>query len=142
MSQNSKGPGYWKFNSSMVEDEIYVADLKQKIRKWKNEYQNILDRRTVWELFKYEIRRYSMQYGARKNKAQQQALDILRFRLKKLECDMSVFDDLKEDYYEVCEQIKACEQVEAQGMIVRSKVQFIEENEKCTKYFFQYFYGI
>ena len=95
-----------------------------------------MDRRTVWELFKYEIRRYSMQYGARKKKAQQQALDILRLRLKQLECDMSDFAELKEDYYEVCEQIKACEQVEAQGVIVRSKVQFIEENEKCTKYFF------
>lgn len=66
--KNNRGPGYWKFNSSMVEDKVYVADMNRKIKRWKNEYKNISDKRTVWELLKFEIRNYSMQYGARKKK--------------------------------------------------------------------------
>ena len=136
MPQNSKGPGYWKFNSLMADDQIFVADLNRKIKKWEFEYKNIVDKRTVWELIKFEIRNFSIKYGARKKKIQKQELDHLLLRLNKLESEMSDSAASQQNYYEVTEKIKMIEKVEAQGIIVRSKVQLMEENEKCTKFFF------
>ena len=136
MPENSKGPGYWKFNSSMADDNVYVADLNRKILKWKNEYKNILDKRTVWELIKYEIRNFSIQYGARKKRIEKQELDLLLSKLNKLETEMSDSALSQQNYYDATERIKAIEKLFAQGVIIRSKVQFMEENEKCTKKIF------
>ena len=73
----------------MADDNVYVADLNRKILKWKNEYKNILDKRTVWELIKYKIRNFSIQYGARKKRIEKQELDLLLSKQNKLESEIS-----------------------------------------------------
>jgi len=38
-SLNKKaGPGFWKFNSSFLEDESYNTELKEKIKIYRNKY--------------------------------------------------------------------------------------------------------
>ena len=119
----------------MVEDKVYFANMNRKITKWKNEHQNISDKRTVWALLKFEIRIFGMQYGARKRKAQKHELNSLLQKLTQLESEMANSAESQEKYLEVSQKIKEIEKIEAQGVIIRSKIQLIEENEKCTKYF-------
>ena len=48
-----KGPGFWKMNCSLLEDENYINDLKQKVPEWKAEDEKVLpDKRSVWDWIK------------------------------------------------------------------------------------------
>ena len=41
-SLNKKaGPGFWKFNSSLLEDESYITELKENIKIHRNKYQSV-----------------------------------------------------------------------------------------------------
>ena len=63
-----KGPGFWKMNCSLLEDENYLNDLKQKVPEWKVEGEKVLpDKRSVWDWIKYNIRAHAIFHS--KNKA-------------------------------------------------------------------------
>ena len=60
---DKNGNGFWKFNSSLVYDEVYVEKMKKKndYKKWFNKpiYGK---RQTKWEFLKYEIRKFNIDY--------------------------------------------------------------------------------
>ena len=58
-----KGKGHWKFNASYLEDEHFVDEMNTKIEEWLNIYKDITDKRVQWELIKYEIRKFCINYG-------------------------------------------------------------------------------
>ena len=131
---NEKGRGTWKFNNSFLEDQQFVSDLKRNIRKWKRDYQGINDKRVIWELFKFEIRHFCIEFGKQKCKKQKDNVARLNDKLKRLETNLNSETFL--EYDQVKQEIKNIEDYFAKGVIIRSKVQFFEEDEKCTKYFF------
>ena len=65
-----KGPGFWKMNCSLLEDENNLNDLKQKVLEWKAEHERVLpDKRSVWDWIKYNIRAHAILHL--KNKAKE-----------------------------------------------------------------------
>ena len=66
LTKAKKGNNHWKFNSSLVEDKYYVTLLSDKLKQWQIEYNSIEDDRVIWELLKYEIRKFSMSYCSQK----------------------------------------------------------------------------
>ena len=49
-NQNSKGPGFWKMNVSLLEDPNYLEELKQNIPLWKTTgSDNLSDKRCIWD---------------------------------------------------------------------------------------------
>ena len=62
-----KGKGYWKINSSILDEEEYIKQLQANKIKWLEEFKDIEDLRMIWELFKYKILQFSMRYS--KNRA-------------------------------------------------------------------------
>ena len=49
-----KGPGIWKMNVSLLEDENYLEQLRINIPKWKQEGEiDLSDKRCVWGWIKY-----------------------------------------------------------------------------------------
>ena len=57
--QNSKGPGFWKMNVSLLEDPNYLEVLKQNIPLWKTTgSDNVSDKRCIWDWLKYNIRNH------------------------------------------------------------------------------------
>ena len=65
-SLNEKaGPGFWKFNSSLLEDESYITELKENI---KNKYQCVEDKGLKWDLMKMEVRDFTIAFAKRKAK--------------------------------------------------------------------------
>ena len=50
--QFQRGKGYWKFNSSLVNDESYVKSLKENIENWRSEIEDVNDSRLKWEYLK------------------------------------------------------------------------------------------
>ena len=64
-----KGPGIWKMNVSLLDDENYLEQLRINIPKWKQERENELsDKRCVWDWIKYNIRLHAISYPKVKSK--------------------------------------------------------------------------
>ena len=57
-----RGPGFWKFNSSLLKDDEYAEKLMFKIP------QNLEDHGLLWELIKMEIRAFTISYSKQKAK--------------------------------------------------------------------------
>ena len=54
--RHKKGPGFWKFNQSLLKDEIYVSRLRAEIPNFRKKYNNVEDLTLKWDLIKMEIR--------------------------------------------------------------------------------------
>ena len=67
LREGNRGRGYWKFNSQHLQDEEFVANMSQLLETSKRSYGDI-KKRVVWELIKYEIRKYCIKYGKQKRK--------------------------------------------------------------------------
>ncbi|CAH3189030.1 unnamed protein product [Porites lobata] len=68
-NQNSKGPGFWKMNVSLLEDPNYLEELKQNIPLWKTTgSDNLSDKRCIWDWLKYNIRNHAILFSKKKAK--------------------------------------------------------------------------
>jgi len=61
-SKQSKGPGFWKFNYSLLEDNRYVTQLCENLPQFKSKYQNVEDLGLRWNPIKMEIRGFTVKY--------------------------------------------------------------------------------
>ena len=62
-----RGPGSWKFNNSLLEDEKYVEVIPENFTCISEKYSNLKDKRFRWKLIKMELRGLKIPYL--KNKA-------------------------------------------------------------------------
>ena len=63
-----RGPGFWKFNNFLLENEEFVTKLKFLILNAKEKYREVTDKRLFWEMIKMEIRIFSIRFAKRKAK--------------------------------------------------------------------------
>ena len=64
--QVPRGPGFWKFNNSLLENEEFVTKLKFLILNAKEKYREVTDKRLFWEMIKMETRIFSIRFAKRK----------------------------------------------------------------------------
>ena len=134
-SGNQRGTGYWKMNSQLLTDIETVQKISENITDIVNNSvdYNPLDR---WELFKHRCR--EMLQNIARSKASEQKVVIAQ--LSEYVSDMQDNMPLPEPQMNLYEQTK--EELDnlmlgrAQQLIFRSKVRWVEEGEKSTKYFF------
>ena len=133
-----KGNSHWKFNASLISDKDYNTLLEERLQQWKLQYRDIHDDRLVWELLKYEIRKFTMSYCSQKK------LDLMKVEsmkikeLKALEVKLSEQPSIENllNVERLKEDLKTIEIKRINGAIVRSKVKWVEEGEKSTKFFY------
>ena len=58
----NKGPGFWKFNYSLLEDNGYVSQLRENLPQFKSKYKTVEDLGLRWDLIKIEIRGFTVKY--------------------------------------------------------------------------------
>ena len=63
-----RGPGFWKFNSSLLEDSDYTATMTEKIPQFIDKYKDLEDKRLLWEMIKMEIRSFRITFTKTKAK--------------------------------------------------------------------------
>ena len=54
LENDNRGPGLWKFNNSLPEDEIYVKLITDSYATIQNKYSGIEDKRLKWELIRWK----------------------------------------------------------------------------------------
>ena len=58
-----KGPGMWKFNNSLLQNEEYCLQLNETIDNLTLDLENIIDPQMRWEFLKFEIRCFSIKFS-------------------------------------------------------------------------------
>ena len=79
-----KGPGFWKFNSSLLEDEVYINKLRENIILFQNKYFDIDDSGLKCDLIKMEIRGFTIKYSKLKAKKGKNEERLLQNKVNEL----------------------------------------------------------
>ena len=98
------GPSYWKFNASLIEDENYVTLMNQKIPEWIEEFEDINDKRVLWDLVKYRVRQFSMKYC--KEMARQRKADLSTIETELKKCEDARVNDPSVSNLEILEEFQ------------------------------------
>ncbi len=136
-SENSKrGSSYWKFNSSLLEDEIYINEMNKHLDEFKNlHFNNAIVR---FEYLKILVKDKSIQYSSFKKQAQNRRLNFLNSELqilnKKIIADKNNVN-VSNRLFQVKKELEIFELEKARGARTRAKIEEIEKNEKNTAYF-------
>ena len=146
LPKQDRGNSFWKFNVSLISDEEYVTNLKQKLREWNTEYEYLEDKSLKWDLIKYKIRKFSFEYSIKKRKFERETEEKLNRELNDLEITLgnNPNEIILENFKTCRDKLNQIEEEKSKGSIVRSKINWLEQGEKPTKYFFdleKYNYG-
>ena len=133
-----KGPGHWKMNCSLLDDEDYIRDVTAKIPIWLIEGQNNLtDNRSIWDWIKYNIRDHAIQHSKRKAMKRKEIEMNLQKELAKAKqlFDSDPNSDSANALNSAKENIELLYDEKLQGIIIRARARWWEHGEKSTKYF-------
>lgn len=144
---------FWKFNNSLLKDKKYVIEIKKLIIEVKKQYaipvydlDNIsnvpndqltfvIDNRLFFETLMCEIRGKTISYATYKKKEENKREVSLERKIHKLELDTELREDEITTLEELKAQLEEIREAKIQGMAVRSKVRWIGQGEKVSRYF-------
>jgi hypothetical protein len=131
---DQKGKGFWKFNNSLLFDNLYVGKIKEKIEYFKANNTTNVDG-LAWDLLKCQIRGETISYATYKSK-QTRELE------NKLKRELEVYDESAplniHEYEKYVATAKELDQIQCQhamGTFIRSRAQYLDEGERNAKYF-------
>ena len=132
-----KGPGLWKFNSSLLQNDDYVQMMTVKFTYWDKEYSNMQNKNLKWDIIKSLIRIETKKFSkklARQNKdAESELYERLQHIMVKL--DVHQTESLLTEYQTIQNQLEILNSAKAQGAKIRAKVDWVADSERCTAYF-------
>ena len=67
-NETKRGPGFWKFNNSLLMDKCYTEMITKQIPEFISKYCNLNDKGLFWEMIKMEIRASTMIFAENKAK--------------------------------------------------------------------------
>ena len=88
-----KGPGFWKFNKSVLEDPVFTENAKKLIQDLKASQTRSVHKQANLEFMKYEVRKYSIKFSKAKAKDRRKKQYDIEARLKVLEETPNFFNN-------------------------------------------------
>ena len=88
-------PSFWKLNTGRLDDSEYVDMINTEYPNWLREFEEITDKRVLWDLIKCRIRQVSFAYSKDKQKNGRNVFEKLMLELKQAEeaCDQDPTDE-------------------------------------------------
>lgn len=130
---NKRGPGFWKLTNSLLSDDTYCDLIRQVINDTKS--LDIKNHILKWELCKIKVRELSIEYCKRKAQERNNRLQTLEKQLHNIYENRAESNITGESITYLEKEIKEIYDFKTNGAIIRSRVKFLEEGEKCNKYF-------
>ena len=84
-SADYRGRGYWKFNYSLLENNQYVSDMKNKISELISTFKDFHDPRVNWEYLKFKMREFSRNTAMHLSKSRKEAREKFKAKVKNFE---------------------------------------------------------
>ena len=130
------GKNFWKFNSSLINDEKYLTQMKQHISEVKSQFNPAFPSKAhvQWEFLKYEIRKFTIEFSKNKAKLKREKLSRLEVKLKELEQNLSN-DEAKERCNAYRGEINVFFDEISNGKNIRSKCDWYEFGENLINSF-------
>ena len=130
-----KGPGMWKFNNSLLQNEEYCLQLNETIDNLTLDLENIIDPQMRWEFLKFEIRCFSIKFS--KKLAKEKRIQKLTVENVVKDYESKGGDSVygQNEYITAKNELDVIMENETKGFILRSKCLSYEQGEKSTKYF-------
>ena len=77
---NKRGPGYWKFNNSLTNDNQFVSQINSKIEDYLHEIMEISNPVIRWDFLKFKMRQFCMSYSKQKSRERKQKQNESRIK--------------------------------------------------------------
>ena len=133
-NSQKRGSGYWKFNNKLLSDRSYISLVKQELEHIKDNV-DMENKNTLWDFVKCQIRSITISYSRKVAKEKNKREAEVKQQLEVLETEIINNSDKINEYYEVKGLWENIQSEKAEGSILRSKAQWVEQGEKNTKYF-------
>ena len=130
LTENIRGPGLWKLNTSFLSDEEYLKCIKKVILKTCDDYKDDkdVDDALLWEMIKLKVRESSIFYGKEKAKSRRtdetKQYDTITYLEKKIDGTMSPIlkGELEQKLIEAKENLEKMYEYKTQGTICYSAI--------------------
>ena len=141
-----KGPGLWRMNCSLLDDEDYVNDITEKIPIWLAEgRKDLSDSRSIWDCLKYNIRAHTIQLSKRKARERNEREQKLQeeYAKAKFIFETDPNDQNTNTLNSAKDTLELVYEEKVKGIIIRARARepasprarWHEHGEKSTKYF-------
>ena len=131
--KTTRGPGYWKLNTKLLQDENYVTQITEFWKEWQKKKPTYEKFSMWWDIGKIKIKDITITFATERNKIKKQQRQELVQQLtserSKTQRDMTKISDIRE-------QIKEYDLQEAERIYIATHMEKLENDEKPSKYFF------
>ena len=122
--RKKSGPGFWKFNASLLEDKEYVQKMCLNIPALIEKYKDVTDLGLKWDVIKMEIRGFTVQYSKRRARSEKDQKKQLLKNLNDLQeklCSSRNDPNALNKYYSLKAKLEKLSNRKIKGTILRSK---------------------
>jgi exonuclease III len=141
-TENRRGKGFWKFNSSLTQDPTLKEKLENIIQSTVEENPETNDC-TLWDLLKCKMRGTCIAHAIKKSKDKKTRLNQIEAQITELEeiIQSNIIEGLDDETEEEDQLIRLKTEREeilsgiTRGEAIRSKAQWHEEGDKAGKLF-------
>ena len=131
-----RGPGVWKFNVTHLKDPAFVLLVEEFWRFWKTEKPFFFSLSAWWDAGKARLRRKIRTFSSKKAATTRKRLSSLQHTLFHLNRRANLGEDVTPLLNDTKAALEAIHRERARGCRIRANVQWAEEGEASTKYFF------
>lgn len=135
-SEIDRGPGYWKLNCSLLQDQEYLNMIKNIIKECTSQFEDEnLTPDLFWEMLKMEFRRNSINYSARKKREHLAEQQTIETEINNLEQNTNKTDQ-EHDRLQYCKNLmQIMYNDKIKGSIIRSRTIGYEHGDRPSSYF-------
>ena len=133
--KHERGPGYWKCNTSLLNDEEYVNTVKNELSAFINRIKGNETAIKTWTMIKEKMAQLLKKNSRKKAEEKKlviaqlnEAITAFEEKFPLTRCELRMYSDSKMDLEKLLME-------RAKALIFRSKVRWYEEGERSTRYF-------
>ena len=130
VSEDKRGPGYWKLNVSYLDHEDYRKGIEHIVENL-DETLSALEK---WECFKRKVKDFSIYFARNTKKKTGLLIRQIENEISTLEDDPNIECNMNRKRLLEAQLDTLCN-VKAKGAQIRSRYKWVTEGEKNTKYF-------
>ena len=134
---NKRGPGYWKFNNTLLTNKDYVESINKLLDIELGQRNNYSKSSDHWEIMKLGVRNTTLQFAARLQKSKRNKIEILKKKLKfwQKQSDISLTIDKERTLQSLKKELYVLYEERTQGAVMRCRANWQEYAGKPSKYF-------
>ncbi|XP_073478657.1 uncharacterized protein [Aquarana catesbeiana] len=133
----ARGPGSWKLNSTLLENEELMGELREAYATWTEEKRFFGRVSDWWEFVKVQLRSFFQARGRQRVCARRRELRRLQRQLQSLQDLQHCGWDVRQDLEDTKRSLKGHFEEESRHIVFRAKVENLEKGEKCNSFFFR-----